>query len=185
MIPGSEYDAISRDADSSFSFFNPYEDVEIHSRALPHWEQGNVWYHVSFRLADSIPAGRMEQLKDERKRWLIRAQNANDGAANPLNLSAEQRMEYHQLFTRKVEDWLNAGMGSCVLRDCKVGQVVADALQHFDRRRYRLDEWAVMPNHVHVLVKPIGEHKLSKILHSWKSFTSNEINKFLGKKGTL
>ena len=34
-----------------------------------------------------------------------------------------------------------------------------------------------MPNHVHALVKPLGEHKISDILHTWKSFTANQINK--------
>ena len=34
-----------------------------------------------------------------------------------------------------------------------------------------------MPNHVHALVKPLEEHKISDILHSWKSYTANEINK--------
>lgn len=34
-----------------------------------------------------------------------------------------------------------------------------------------------MPNHVHVLVKPLKEHKISDILHSWKSYTANQINK--------
>ena len=42
-----------------------------------------------------------------------------------------------------------------------------------------------MPNHVHVIVTPYLEHSLSKILHSWKSFTSNQINKKLGTSGKL
>jgi REP element-mobilizing transposase RayT len=37
---------------------------------------------------------------------------------------------------------------------------------------YALDESVVMPNHVHLLVTPLGEHRLSDILHSWKSFTA-------------
>jgi REP element-mobilizing transposase RayT len=40
---------------------------------------------------------------------------------------------------------------------------------------YALDESVVMPNHVHLLVTPLGEHRLSDILHSWKSFTAKAI----------
>jgi REP element-mobilizing transposase RayT len=40
-----------------------------------------------------------------------------------------------------------------------------------------------MPNHVHVLVKPATRHDLSAILHSWKSYTANEINKKMRRTG--
>ncbi|MEI8045329.1 MAG: transposase [Verrucomicrobiota bacterium] len=42
-----------------------------------------------------------------------------------------------------------------------------------------------MPNHVHVLVKPLNGHRLADITHSWKSFTANQINRRLGKTGQL
>ena len=45
--------------------------------------------------------------------------------------------------------------------------------------------YVIMPNHVHVLVRPIMEHKLPDILHSWKSFTSHAIGKALGRTGAL
>ena len=46
-----------------------------------------------------------------------------------------------------------------------------------------LDEYIIMPNHVHLLVKLDSNYQLDQILHSWKSFTSNKINKILNKKG--
>ncbi len=48
-----------------------------------------------------------------------------------------------------------------------------------------MDEFVIMPNHVHVLVKPRMGHRLVDILHSWKSFTANQINRKLGKTGQL
>ncbi|MGL4463423.1 MAG: transposase [Planctomycetia bacterium] len=42
-----------------------------------------------------------------------------------------------------------------------------------------------MPNHVHAIFQPIGGHTPSSILHSWKSFTSHQINKLLERKGVL
>jgi len=45
--------------------------------------------------------------------------------------------------------------------------------------------WCLMPNHVHVLVRPLGEHNLSSILHSWKSFTAKEINSELKREGKV
>jgi putative transposase len=37
---------------------------------------------------------------------------------------------------------------------------------------------------VHVIVQPI-EHELSAVVKSWKSFTSRQINKIVGRSGTL
>lgn len=42
-----------------------------------------------------------------------------------------------------------------------------------------------MPNHVHSVLVQNSEHPLEKLLHSWKSFTSREINRLLGRSGTL
>ena len=42
-----------------------------------------------------------------------------------------------------------------------------------------------MPNHVHAIVKPLGEHHLSDILHSWKSFTAHQINQKTGHAGVF
>ena len=49
----------------------------------------------------------------------------------------------------------------------------------------RLLAWCVMPDHVHVLVTPLHDWSLERILHSWKSFTANEVNRMLHRKGTF
>ena len=55
----------------------------------------------------------------------------------------------------------------------------------FEGRRYYLSAWCVMPNHVHALVTPLGDHTLSGILHSWKSYTANNINRLVHEGGPL
>ncbi len=59
------------------------------------------------------------------------------------------------------------------------------SLRHFDSERYMLDDFVVMPNHVHAIVKPVGDHALSEILHSWKSFSANAVNRALGQDGAV
>lgn len=63
--------------------------------------------------------------------------------------------------------------------------IVQRALQCFDGERYELGAWVVMPNHVHVVIRPFPGEALAKILHSWKSFTSHQINQQLGRSGPL
>ena len=84
---------------------------------------------------------------------------------------------------RQIESFLDQGYGSCVLREPRIGSMVEDVLLHFDGLRYRLVEWVMMPNHVHLLVEFFSEWLLPEILRSWKSFTAHEANRFLGRTG--
>jgi putative transposase len=68
--------------------------------------------------------------------------------------------------------------------------LVLEACRHFDGQRFTLWAAVVMPDHVHLLLQPAerspGEWwSLTSILHSIKSFTANEINRQLGRRGAL
>jgi putative transposase len=52
--------------------------------------------------------------------------------------------------------------------------VVMAALKHFEGSRYELYASVVMHDHVHALVKPLGNQSLQKLVHSWKSFTAHK-----------
>jgi HsdR family type I site-specific deoxyribonuclease len=165
-----------QDAPATWEYFDPSTEIDIRTGGdLPHWEQGSVWYFVTFRLADSLPQAVVEELKDDRERW--RQNHDLD------NLTPSELAEYHRLFSDRYETLLNAGSGSCVLRDPQIAKIVDEAIRHFGGQRYDLDEYVIMPNHVHVLVRPTNGHRLVDILHSWKSFTANIINKRFGKTG--
>jgi putative transposase len=43
----------------------------------------------------------------------------------------------------------------------------------------------VMHNHIHVIVEPNNEHQLQAILHSWKSFSANRLQREYGRKGKI
>jgi len=162
------------EARATFIGFDEFDDVDVTRRNLPHWQQAGKTYFVTFRLADSIPATKLSQLEDERRVWLN---------ANPEPWTAEQRQAYYERFSAKIDGWLDAGSGSCVLKDERVAKVVVDALIHFNGERYNLGAWVVMPNHVHVVVTPHDGHHIRDILHSWKSFTAHKINELLGQTG--
>jgi REP element-mobilizing transposase RayT len=87
------------------------------------------------------------------------------------------------LSSSKVEAALDTGFGTCWMRDDRIAELVANALGHFDGDKYRLFAWCVIPNHVHAVIQPLEEYELSKILHSWKSFTGNTGNKNLNRSG--
>jgi REP element-mobilizing transposase RayT len=145
---------------------------------LPHWREARATYSVTFRLHDSLPEEVWARWKEQRDRIL---KDKRDGMRLPHAAS----LALIKLFSENVENYLDAGKGECLLSNPAIGQLVAAALRFFDGERYLLHAFCVMPNHVHAVVEPIGEHALESILHSWKSFTAHEINKALGRKGQL
>src|SRR5437868_5097221 len=58
--------------------------------------------------------------------------------------------------------------------------VVTESLLHFDGARYDLLGFVVMNDHVHVLVRPRGDARLERLMHSWKSYTSHVIGQRRG-----
>ena len=142
---------------------------------LPHWTKSGAIYAVTFRLGDSLPQVVLESWIFERENILKTARQLG----RSLTDKDEQRLR--QLHSEKVGKYLDAGHGACYMKNERIAKVVADALKYFDGKRYDLFAWCVMPNHVHVVVKPYPHQNLQDILHSWKSFTAHEALKVLGR----
>ncbi len=62
---------------------------------------------------------------------------------------------------------------------------IAAAIRHFDGTRYRLHAYVVMNDHVHVVVEPSRDVPLATIVHSWKSFTANRLQRTHGRSGAV
>jgi REP element-mobilizing transposase RayT len=45
--------------------------------------------------------------------------------------------------------------------------------------------YVVMNDHVHVVVKPIGDHRLTATVHSWKSYTANRMQRLCKRSGRV
>ena len=161
---------------NSFRFFNPYKEIRFTENLLPHWQQNGSTYFITFRLADSIPTSLRTRLEEERQEWL---------RFHPEPWDPDTEQEYHKRFTVAIERWLDAGHGSCVLRQNGCARIVDGALRHFDGDRLALISSVVMPNHVHALFVQNPTHPLEDLLHSWKTFGSRTINQLLGRSGTL
>jgi len=147
----------------------------IHSRGyLPHVKREGASYFVTFRLADSLPKQVLLQFKREHAEAL-QLLSANDKPAEAEAIHREHR--------RKVERYLDRGAGECHLRRPDIADVVAKALLHFQERHYVLDDWVVMPNHVHLILWPMPNYTLSEILKGRKQFTATQANLILGKTG--
>jgi REP element-mobilizing transposase RayT len=166
--------------------FRPFSElryIEAHRRNLPHWESPGATYFLTFRLADSLPAGLLRELQIQRSAWLRAHSIENKQSIEQLESTL--RKEYHRRFTAQEQRWLDEGYGRCLLRRSALRKHVAAALHHFDDERYLLDAFVIMPNHVHALILPLAEHSRSDITASWKKFSARQINGVLNERGTL
>ena len=159
---------------------------------LPHYDRPGLTQFVTLRLADSMPESR-------RGEWehLLRVFRLNEGderSRNPRSdaprsgaqsIALRERREAALREQRKrLEDYLDRGYGQCHLRDSRIATHVERAILFHHAQRFSILAWAVMPNHLHVLVE-IWQTPLSKVLQNWKSITAVEANKSLDRQGTF
>ena len=69
-----------------------------------------------------------------------------------------------------------------------IQQIIKQNLMHWDNIRYNLISYCIMPNHLHFIIRPLVKssesyESLAKIMFSIKSYTANECNKILVRKG--
>ncbi len=128
---------------------------------LPHRDTPFLIQMITFRLADSLPAEMLEELRQ-----------------TPFRGGDAERRE-------AAEAYLDAGHGACHLRDPAIADLVQTALLRLDGERYHLLAWSIMLNHVHVLVEMLPGHPLAKVLHAWKSYTAHAANRVLRREGSF
>jgi putative DNA methylase len=154
--------------------------VEVKKRNhVPHWVTPRSIYFVTWHLADALPAEFREALRREIDYGLelIRTARGTLTIANRMRLERERR--------RKIERCLDGGSGACSLRDPHCAAIVTESLKYFNAVRYDLLAWSVMPNHAHVVFTCRDGFSLPELVKSWKNYSSREVNRLLGRGGTL
>ena len=133
---------------------------------IPHFENRGYQF-ITFRLYDSVPQELIEE-------WRLAITQEN---------TSEQTSEECRRLHRLVDQYEDTGHGQCFLADSRVADVMRQALEHDDGKKYDLLSYCIMPNHVHVLVYVYEGVSLSSVMHSWRSYTAHEANKILGRVG--
>ena len=123
-------------------------------RRLPHFHPDGVYLFVTWRLHGSLPVAPADVIY------------ATPGHA----FAAQDRA-------------LARGHGRRWLSDPRVARRLVEAIQTGESQKqfYELEAWAVMPNHVHLLILP--HVTLPQITHWIKGRTAREANLLLGRTG--
>ena len=148
-----------------------------YKRNLPHWYPVGRSLFFTWCLHGSLPEKVIRELRITRRRLEGRLES-------PSALISEARIrEYKKLFA-KVD---------CILDQCPTGfrwlavaevavmvqQVILERNAHL----YKLWSYVVMPNHVHLFVKPKKDVEVPVITQRLKGYTAIEANRILGRKG--
>jgi REP element-mobilizing transposase RayT len=165
-------------APPGFQGLHPDKPLKVYIRRMPHWRQEGATYFVTFRLGDSLPQNKLNELDHFRCEWEQR---------HPQPRNDQHLEELAREVMLRVEGWLDQGIGCCLLKERAAAQQVVEAMHYFDGVRCELDAYVVMPNHVHVLVRPLTCEldSLERLLHSWKRHTSQIINRSYRRRGSL
>ena len=150
---------------------------------LPHWFQDGATYAVTFRLADSLPQDVIREYQREKAGLELRIQKASE--AGDQSLADELKHELGNSYHQRTEEALHQGLGECWMNRPEIAAVVRDAIFHFDGERYDIGAWCVMPNHVHVIIRPRDGFSLSSILQGIKSASAKDANVLLGRSGAF
>jgi putative transposase len=139
---------------------------------LPHCDFAGNLQAITFRLADSLPAHVLEKWRQEFER---------DRTSEDLNVRRRAETGLHRRLT-SLED---AGHGSCLLREPTNAEMVQRILIEGHKSAYRLIEWCVMPNHVHVMIQEYEGYPLAVVIKRWKGVSGMQINRLVGREGRL
>jgi REP element-mobilizing transposase RayT len=82
----------------------------------------------------------------------------------------------------EIENILDSGYGSGILKHPEAAKVVIDNWNYFDKKRYDLCAYVVMPNHVHLLIKTNSKFTVGELVKSWKRFTAKAIRRLFAER---
>jgi putative DNA methylase len=123
-------------------------------RKLPHWQREGAAYFVTWRLAGSLPVSLVaDRLTAEGAKFLVADRLLDAIATGPR--------------------WL---------RFPEVAEAVAKVLLGGEAAgQYELGAWVLMPNHVHLVLRPDAD--LAKIVGRIKACSAKEANRRLNRQG--
>jgi len=156
---------------------------KFYKRNLPHYQLKDSYYFITFTLAFSYSQKFINKLKKEKEAYEEISSKLDDDEKSEFKLIFHKKSyDYFEEYLHKANQCIN------YLEDNKISEIVAESLHFFDKVRYDLSAYCIMPNHVHLIIKPYEENNdkpyaLQKIMHSIKSYTANQCNEILNKTG--
>ena len=161
------------------------DKLVLYRHNLPHIHPEGYPLFITFRLADSLPTKVLAELRSQREQELVKLKGHSDS----------ERYQVEKKYFGRYDDWLDlCEHGPRWLEEGSVAQIVADKMHNMDRERYLLNAFCIMPNHAHVLFKPIlsepanhqgksARYPASETMRLLKGSTAHDCNLELKRSG--
>ena len=139
--------------------------MTYYERNLPHWHPEGATFFVTWRLFGSLP---------------VQKRTARNGCATGNQPQAETPGERFVRLDRALD---RTAIGPHWLRIPNIADRVTELILKGEKELgyFSLHAFVVMPNHVHLLMRPKIE--LRRIMNGIKGSTANAANKILGRTG--
>ncbi len=155
---------------------------QFYRRNLPHIQPEDSVLFVTYRLFFKLPVEYYN---------IIRTMKA-DFYAKIKSLDKRKKELEEYKFEQKLFDFKDNFIGKfrnspLWLKNKNIANIVKDSLFWGAQKRYDLFAFCIMPNHVHIVIRPLSKNKepfpLQQIMYDHKHFTAIEANKILKRKG--
>ena len=155
----------------------------FYKRNLPHFQPEEGIFFITYRLNIELP--------NSLKRTLISKHMDFEKQIKKFSEKekTEKRLEFEKQQFDLIDQFLGlTKSGPFWLKDENIADIVKESLFYLQDKKYHLYAFCIMPNHVHILIKPFQNNEkeyysFAEILKSHKGITANRANKYLGRKG--
>ncbi|HCL00114.1 MAG TPA: hypothetical protein DHW42_08435 [Candidatus Marinimicrobia bacterium] len=157
----------------------------FYRRNLPHYQPESGIFFVSYRLNFDLPLEITEKLIQQKQEFAKRKKVLKNKNEILEKLDFEKQQFYF------VDNYLGlCKNGPKYLSDPNIAQVVKDSLFFMNKEQYELYCFCVMPNHVHILIKPQEKengtfYSFAKILKGHKGSTARKANIIFDRTGSF
>ena len=157
---------------------------QFYRRNLPHIQPEEAILFITYRLFFKLPDEYLNRVK------LLKTEFQNKiRSVKKKNIESEKLKFEKNLFDYK-DNFIGKFQNSPFwLKEDKIAKIIKDSLFWGSQKRYDLFAFCVMPNHVHILIRPViiddKPFPLQKIMYDHKHFTAIEANKLLKRKGNF
>jgi REP element-mobilizing transposase RayT len=152
-----------------------------YERNLPHYQPHGGRFFITSRLAGSLPHSFIEQLHHE-------AEALYKDQLEKQDPEARKVLSWKHFFN-KLDEALGRNRSSPDwLKNPEIANVVVNAIKFYEHQRYVIDAFCLMPNHIHLVIKPLpdqngDDHSLALIMKTIKGFTARKCNGILHRHG--
>jgi len=153
-------------------------------RNLPHIQPEDSVLFVTYRLYFKLPSDYIETIKQMKSEFHSKTDSLDK------KQQEIERYKFNLQLSEFEDDYIGKFKNSPLwLNDHRIADLIKNSLFWHNQKLYDLFALCIMPNHVHIIIRPLrseGEpYPLQKIMRDHKHYTAREANKILNRKGNF